>query len=247
MIPKSLLIILSLLSFPMFSQTHMRTVNELINTTDPAWPFVEEWIDSATNRVEILPIDTQKAKDALYHTQVTTRSPMGAIVYMTGGLLIDNGWIRILGSGNAKLTRTLPDWNKGKSFENFGEAPGFLLIADDAIGGFFLLNGGQLGSDTGKVYYWSPDNLQYEPLDLSYTEFLNFCLNGDLEQFYKGYRWINWKTDIATLTGDEVFSFYPYLWTVEGKDLEKITRKKVPVEEQYLFNLDFRKQLGLDK
>lgn len=247
MLSKSILqIIILLLSFPVLSQTNMRPVNELINTTEPAWTFVKQWIDSAVNTVEILPVDTLKAKDALFHTQVTTRSPMGAIVYMTGGLLIDNGWIRLLGSGNDKLTRTLPDWNKGKSFVNFGESPKFLLIADDVIGGFFLLNGGGLGQDMGKVYYWSPDNLQYEALNLSYSAFLNFCLNGDLEQFYKGYRWADWKTDVATMSGDEVFSFYPFLWTVEGKDMEKNTRKIVPVEEQYFINRDSRKQLGFE-
>jgi hypothetical protein len=224
----------------------MRPVDQLINNSESAWIFVQEWIDSAANEVEVLPIDSVKAKDALFHTQVTTRSPMGAVIYMTGGLLIDNGWIRILGSGNDKLTRSLPDWNKGKAFVNFGEPPAFLLIADDVIGGFFLLNGGGLGEDLGKVYYLSPDNLQYEPLNISYTEFLHFCLNGDLEQFYKGYRWASWKTDITNLSGDEVFSFYPYLWSVEGKDPEKNSRKQVPVDEQYTINLDFRKQLGLD-
>jgi len=75
----------------------MRQVEELINKTDPGWIFVDEWIKSAKNKVEILSVDTTKAKDALYKTQVTTRSPMGAIIYMTGGLLIDDGWIRILG------------------------------------------------------------------------------------------------------------------------------------------------------
>jgi len=38
-------------------------------------------------------------KSALVAVQVTTRSPMGAIIYETGGILVDHGWIRILGSG----------------------------------------------------------------------------------------------------------------------------------------------------
>lgn len=76
-----------------------------------------------------------------------------------------------------KLNRTLPDWNKGKSFNEFGERPPFLLIADDAVGGFFALNGGQLGKDPGKVYYLSPDNLQWESLNISYSDFLDFCFN----------------------------------------------------------------------
>lgn len=229
-----------------FAQTKMRSLNELINKTDPGWVFVKEWMDSAKNKVEILPVDTAKAKDALYKTQVTTRSPMGAIVYMTGGLLIDNGWIRILGSGHSKLNRTLPDWNKGKSFKDFGQAAPFLLIADDVIGGFFLLNGGGLGKDLGKVYYFSPDNLEYEPLDLTYTEFLSFCFNNNLDEFYKGYRWTNWKEDVSKLNGDQTFNFFLPLWTKEGKDTNKVSRKAVPVEEQYNLNLDFRKQLGID-
>jgi hypothetical protein len=223
----------------------MRPINELINLSEPAWTFVKQWIDSADNTVEVLSTDTISAKEALFHIQVTTRSPMGAIVYMTGGLLIDNGWIRILGSGNEKLNRTLPDWNRGKTFTDFGEPPPFLFIADDVIGGFFLLNGGGLGPDIGKVYYWSPENLEYEPLNITYTEFLDFCFNGNLEEFYDGYRWTTWKTDIVTLTGDEVFFFFPFLWTKEGENIEENTRKIVPIEEQYTLSLDFRKQLGL--
>lgn len=225
----------------------MRHIEELINEKDSGWTLVTEWIKSAKNKVEILSVDKQKAKDALYKTQVTTRSPMGSIVYETGGILIDNGWIRILGSGNVKLNRSLPDWNLGKSFKEFGQASSFLLIADDAIGGFFLLNGGGLGKDLGKIYYFAPDSLEFEPLNITYTEFLNFCFNNNLEEFYKGYRWKTWKEDIAKLSCDRVFSFVPYLWTKEGKDIEKTSKKDIAIEEQYSLNLDFRKQLGIEK
>jgi len=238
---------LTLLTFTLFSQVKMRPVDELINKTDPGWSLIKQWINSAKNKVEVLSTDTAKAKNALYKIQVTTRSLMGAVVYMTGGILIDNGWIRILGSGNFKLTRTLPDWNKGKTLADFGHQAPYLLIADDVIGGFFLLNGGGLGTDIGKVYYFSPESLEYEPLDLTYSDFLNFCFNGDLDKFYKGLRWKSWKEDISTLSGDNVISFYPYLWTKEGKDIKKSTRKAVPVGEQYLSNIEFRKEVGLEK
>ncbi|WP_207496768.1 DUF2625 domain-containing protein [Aridibaculum aurantiacum] len=241
-------IILSLfVTLTTFGQVKMRPLEELINTEDPGWSLVKEWIKTAKNKVEILPVDTTRAKEALFKTQVTTRSPMGSVVFMTGGLLIDNGWIRILGSGQARLPRTLPDWNKGKSFQEFGEAPNFLLIADDAIGGFFLLNGGGLGKDLGKVYYLSPDNLEYEPLDLTYTDFLFFCFNNNLDKFYKGYRWTNWKEEVKTLSGDKTFNFFPPLWTKEGKDMKKVSRRAIPVEEQYSFSLEMRKQLGIQK
>jgi hypothetical protein len=235
--------ILMLLPMSGFAQNKMRPLDELINKQEPGWVLVKQWIESAKNKVEVLPVDSVKASEALYKTQVTTRSPMGAIVYTTGGLLVDDGWIRILGSGSDKLNRSLPDWNKGKAFQEFGQSPPFLLIADDAIGGFYLLNGGGLGKDAGKVYYWSPDNLEYEPLDLTYTEFLLFCFNNDLEKFYKGNRWKNWRKEVAGLAGDKVFNFYPFLWTKEGKDIEKVSRKAIAVEEQYRLNLDLRRQL----
>jgi len=227
------------------AQVKMRPVDELINKVDPGWTLVKEWIDSAKNKVEILPVDSTRAINALYKVQVTTRSPMGAVVYMTGGILVDNGWIRILGSGSTKLNRTLPDWNKGKSFKEFGDKSDFYLIADDAIGGFYMINGGGLGKDPGKVYYLSPDNLEYEPLDLTYSEFLVFCFNNDLDDFYKGRRWKNWKTDVSKLPTDKVYSFYPPLWSKEGKDITISKRNPVPIEEHYSFSLDLRKKLGL--
>ncbi|TKC09760.1 DUF2625 domain-containing protein [Pedobacter frigoris] len=217
----------------------MRVLDELINNEDSGWPIVQDWIKSAKNKVEVLAVDTSKANKALLHTQVTTRSIMGAIVYHSGGLLIDNGWIRILGSGHEKLPRSLPSWNEGKLKNS-------LLIADDVIGGFFILNGGGLGSDLGKIYYLAPDNLTYEALDRGYSEFLEFCLNGDLEKFYDGLRWKNWRADVSKINGDQVFNFYPFLWTKEGKDINKSSKKVISVEEQYLFNMDAKKQLDTD-
>lgn len=240
------IIILSLFSLTTYGQTKMRSIDELINDKDPGWLLVRNWISSAKNKVEILPVNTNNAKDALYKTQVTTRSPMGSIVYMTGGLLVDNGWIRILGSGSDKVNRSLPEWNRGKTFEDYGQPIPYLLIADDAIGGIFILNGGGLGSDLGKVYYLAPDNLEYEALDLTYTEFLNFCFNENLDEFYKEYRWTNWEKDVAKLKGDQVFSFFPHLWMKEGKDINKVSKKEMPIEENYKLTLEFRNQLGLD-
>jgi hypothetical protein len=230
-----------------FAQQKMKTIEELIGTNESAWIHVKDWIDTAKNKVEILPCDSVKAKEALYKTQVSNHSPMGAIIYSTGGLLIDNGWLRILGSGNEKMKRSLPGWNKGKSFNEVGEKPTFLLIADDAVGGFFAINGGKLGNDAGKIYYLSPDKLQWEPLDLTYSEFLDFCFNGNLTQFYGSLRWTNWKEEVSTLDGDKVYHFMPYLWSKEGKDINKNKRSIVPAEEQYQFNISAREQLGLDK
>jgi Protein of unknown function DUF2625 len=241
-----LFLILLIGNQPAFAQPKMRPLSALINTKEPGWALVKTWIDTAKNKVEILPADSSKAGIALYETQVTTRSPMGAIIFGTGGLLIDGGWIRILGSGSPRLPRSLPDWNRGKTFKEFGDSPPFLLIADDAKGGFFLLNGGGLGKDLGKVYYFSPDDLEFEALDLTYSDFLLFCFNNDLEDFYKPNRWKGWQKDIAKLAGDQAYHIFPPLFSKEGKDIEKDTRNPIPIEELYNYQLDMRRKIGVD-
>jgi hypothetical protein len=161
--------IFTFIGLAVFPQYKMRSIDELINKTDPAWPLIRQLIDSAKNKMKILPADSSSASKALYKTQVTTRSIMGSIVYFTGGLLIDNGWIRLLGSGSPKMQRTLPDWNKGKAFKEFGDPPAFFLVADDAAGGYFAINYGSFGKDLENIYYLSPANLEWPESNFSTT------------------------------------------------------------------------------
>lgn len=221
----------------------MRTA-EVLSADNSGWLVLKGWIDSATHKVEVLPVDTKLAGEALYQTQVTSHSIMGAVIYNTGGILIDGGWIRILGSGGTKLNRSLPGWNKGKTFAEYGERPGFLLVADDVLGGFFAINGGALGNDPGQLYYLAPEKLEWEDLKMGYSDFKNFCFNGNLNKFYEMQRWSGWKNDIANLSGNQGFLFYPYLWTVEGKDISKTRRSVVPIEELYLAKSNVIKQFS---
>ncbi len=203
--------------------TTLRTLAELISP-DSALPLLRDWISAAQNSVATLEPSPARA-DALLRTQVTTRSPMGALVYETGGVLIDHGWLRFLGSGHPRLQRSLPSWNDGK-------ADGFLLFADDAAGGFFALNGGAFDGDTGGVHYWPPDSLSWEALDVGYSEFFAWSLSERLSTFYAPLRWANWRSDLATLAADECVSFYPPLWAKEGS-VEGSDRRRVPIEEAF--------------
>lgn len=223
----------------------MQNVNELINTEEPGWELVRQWIDEATRPVEVLPILSKlQAEDALYQTQVSTRSPMGAIIYETGGILVNNGWIRILGSGSDKLKRSIPEWNKDKSYHAYGEQAGLLLVADDALGGFFCINGGLLGKDVGNIYYFAPDSLDFEPLEINYSQLITFFLSGNIEQFYEGFHWDTEHEDLKMLSADDVFNFSPPLWTVEGKNLNESVKRHVSAEEQFMLNLEFRQGLN---
>jgi hypothetical protein len=222
----------------------MLTLQELVDTKDSGWPVVEEWISLAKNKIEILPCNRQHAENALVNIQISTHSLMGAIIYETGGLLIDNGWIRILGSGCERMKRTLPDWNRGKTFGEFGEPAPYLLVADDAVGGFYAINGGFFGSDTGNMYYFAPEVLKWLPMEIKYSQFLLFCFETDMNDFYENLRWNGWEKDIEGLNPDYAYSFAPFLWTKEGKDINRVSRSIISVEEAYEFNMKMKNILG---
>ncbi|MBN3781878.1 DUF2625 domain-containing protein [Burkholderia sp. Ac-20345] len=207
----------------------MRPLDELVNERESALPNLLEWAAAASHRCEILPA-SDRSGEVLSALQVTTRSPLGAIAYSTGGILVDGGYLRLLGSGHPRLPRDIVGWNEGRS-------SGFLLIADDAVGGFFALNGGALGDDTGSVYYLAPDTLEWEPLEIGYSDFVRWSLGENLHDFYASLRWPGWQADVQHLTTDQCFSFYPFLWTKEGS-VEHSSRKAVSVSELYALHAD---------
>ena len=188
----------------------VRNLRDLISG-DPAWPLVQEWIAAASNRVEVLPASEPARSLALEATQVTTRSPMGAVIFETGGILIDGGWLRILGSGHPRLPRSLPDWNKGRTWTEEHRVPPILLVADDVVGGLFAVNGGGFDGPPGHVHYFAPDRLGWESLESGYSDFLQWTLQGDLEAFYEGQRWPGWLADPAVATPRRV--------SLRGQDL----------------------------
>lgn len=214
----------------------MRPLSELIDTDDPAWPEVQEWIAGATNAVEVLPVNEADRDAALHAIQVTTRSPMGAIVYETGGLLIDHGWLRILGSGHSRLPRSLASWNEGRTMFGDEQPPGYLLVADDVLGGFFAINGGSLGQEMGSVFYFAPDTADWECLDYSYSQFIFWCLQGNLAGFYESLRWPGWEQEISTVGGDQAVFVFPFLFT-KGPSIAERQRSVVPLSE--IFSIHF--------
>ena len=212
-----------------------RSLDELIVAEDPAIDLIKQWVSDATVQCELLPPGHER-EDALLYMQVTTHSTLGALAYDTGGLIIGNGWVRFLGSGHAKLPRTLHGWNSTRT------DGAFFLVGDDAIGGFFALNGGAFGDDLGSMYYWSPDSVEWESLHAGHSDVVAAFMTDYLNQFYQTLRWPTWREDTQKLSTDQCFLFFPFLWTKEGS-LEGSKRSVVPVDEMWNLKVETYRQL----
>lgn len=193
-------------------------------------PLIMSWLEGSERRIELLPCGPGHGEIVLVALQVTTRSPLGAIAYATGGILVDDGWIRILGAGSAKLARSLASWNGLPCGAGEAFLPGAMFVADDAIGGMYALDGGALGGTRGNVCYFAPDTLTWEDTRLGYSDWLHWAFTGDLETFYSGWRWPGWRSEVASLAGTHAYSIQPFPW-LAGKPIVERDRRLIPIRE----------------
>ena len=220
-----------------------RSLIELINTVDPAWPLVQEWISLASNTVEVLKTDRTRSEQVLLYLQVTTRSPLGAVAFETGGLLVDHGCLRFLGSGNKRFRGNLLSWNMNEQTLEKSPLKGACVVAYDALGGFFALNGGAFSEKLGTVYYFGPDTMHWHQFCESYSQLIFWAFTANLEQFYHTMRWSGWENVASTLSGDQGISIFPFLCTERGLPVSERSRNIVPMMELWNLHLDLAQQL----
>jgi hypothetical protein len=162
---------------------------------------------------------------------VTTRSYLGALAWECGGMLLDSGWLRLLGGGAASL----PDIATASSLVEptaDSEAPPLLVVGHDVLGGAFAINGGGLPVGMGEVAYFAPDTVRWEGLGMAHGDFVQWTLTGNTEAFFADLRWVGWQAEVAALRPDQGLSMYPPVWSVEGaSDIRSTSRRVVPWAE----------------
>ena len=215
----------------------MRTAEELISREEHAWSLVQESLQRGGGQVVIRAASVARGQRALAHLQVSTRSPLGAVALEADHIVIDHGWLRILGAGS-KGVWGLVEWNPEP------EDAGFLIVAHDVLGGLFALNGGALPGETGKVVYFAPDALRWEPCGLGFSEFLSWVATERVGQFYGGQRWVGWEVECSRLEPDQGLSVYPFLWA-EGPSIGERSRRRVPMAELWSVAQEVKGKMGL--
>ncbi|MGN8113065.1 DUF2625 family protein [Labrys sp. 22185] len=193
----------------------MKSLDDLIRNDESAYKHISELLSqSGTNNPELIEPAESESKKSLLHYQVTTKSTLGAIIYNTGGLYFDNRWIRIMGSKNSDGVISLLKWNS--NFNKDGERA-YLVFGSDIVGGFFVINSGGISDkNIGGVFYLPPEINEWESLDMGHSDFIDWCFLGNVDDFYRDFRWKGWESEVSKTDMMQIFSFYPFLWTTEG-------------------------------
>jgi hypothetical protein len=223
----------------------MRSLEELVAVDDPALPILESWIAGASNRIEVFRAERAAGERTLLALQVTARSILGAVALHTAGILVDGGWLRILGAGGDRVPRDLAAWNGLPKAEH--RLPGAMLVADDAVGGFFAINGNAFDGPVGNVWYLAPDTLPWEDCGKGYADWLHWACTGDLAGFYESMRWLGWQDEIASLDTSRAISVYPFL-CANGAPIVQRSRRPIPIEEMWsLHAIELPRQFGYNR
>ncbi|MFJ9695451.1 DUF2625 family protein [Kitasatospora sp. NPDC101183] len=234
----------------------MRALEDLIAVDDPAWPVLGPAL-AAAGAVRVLPpADPEEGRRCLLQLQVSARSTLGALVLHTGGLLVDGGWLRVLGGGGgAGGSGDLPGLGRANRFPAAVD-PGWhpaaaLVVGYDVLGGVFALNGhdpaaaGRPGAP-GQMTYFAPDTLAWEAMETGHSGWIAWLLDDRLDQFYDGLRHPGWREETAALGLGEGFTVYPFLWSEEGqRSGAAASRRPAPMSELLGVAGEFARQMGL--
>lgn len=197
----------------MSGQHRRYTAKELLTVSDPAWPELKARIVGGRNGPELLVADPELGKRCLEAIQAPVSTVLGAMSYHVGGVLIDGGWLRLLGCGHARMRGSLLSWNGKGGPTGFPGIAGAVIVAHDVLGGVFAVNGGGLFGQPGELNYFDPAEGRWAPLDVRYPAFVVWALDGDLGQLYADRRWEDWDRDVGALSGDQAVVRTPPPWS----------------------------------
>ena len=213
----------------------------MINIDNNLWQEINNMFISSNRQLVLNSDELENGIKALNVLQVTSKSAIGSIILNTSGIVIDN-WIRILGH-DSNINRGILSYN---SIEENGVATQIdkmLIVADDVVGGVFALNAGKFSEGIGEVWYFAPDTLQWESLEIQYSEFIAWIAQGNIDEFYSTMRWSTWKEECKNVKFNEAILIYPFLWSNEI-ELEKADKKIVTAEELLKINQEYSKKLN---
>jgi Protein of unknown function DUF2625 len=232
----------------------MRDITELVDVPTPSWPLLSDDLASSFTGCVVLAPDADRCRETLLQLQVTARSPLGAIILNTGGILVHDGWLRVYGGSGGGLSG-LPSMAEINGFpetvEEGWQPPAGLIVAHDVLGGVFALNGmdseqhGRPGLP-GSVVYFSPITLTWEDLEMRHGQWLTWLLDGGAAGHYHDVLWPIWRTEVAGLGLRDGISVYPFLWSQEAQqDMASTNRTPAPLAQILDLHAGFCDQLGV--
>ena len=117
-----------------------------------------------------------------------------------------------------------------------------IAVAQDAYGGLFALSCGDFPGDMERLWYYAPDTLAWEMLEMDYSAFLAWVCTEGPRRFYGAFSWADEGEILSRLAIDQGVLFYPFPWTAQY-DAASASKKVIPLDELIELYADIQHQL----
>ena len=198
------------------------------------WTEIESIIKQSNKKMQIFEGDYKTGEKECNRLHIPLDSVLSSIVLHSNGIIVDN-WIRIYGQ-DSSLNNGVFFYNREKDYLN--RMPGMFIVASDVLGGLFAININKFSEKRNKIWYFAPDTLEWECIDMMYNEFVAWSFQGNIDEFYSTMRWENWKDDVKNITLNSAILIYPFLWASEC-DLETASKSVVSLDEIIELNFEY--------
>ena len=201
------------------------------------WQEIIKLADKSERNIKVISGNTEVGQEECEKLGISSDSVLYSVVSNSNGIVVDN-WIRFFGQTSSV--------NNGVYYynDNFQKnTSGLFLVASDVVGGLFAINISRFNNEN-HIWYFAPDTLEWECLNMSYDQLLAWSFQGDIDAFYSVMRWQNWIEDVKDINMNQAMLIYPFLWAKEC-DIETASKKIVPVDELININFDYSSKFGL--
>ena len=199
------------------------------------WKEIEQLFKQSPNNTK-LKLAEVKNNDVIAKLGVNEQSVLGQVIINSDSARV-NDYLNIL-SGNEE-SGIISFNNKMKKYYQGNK----LIVAYDVWGGIFAIGNGDFGENVRTVWYYAPDSLQWECLNINYAEFVAWACSDNIKEFYKSFLWSDINSLLEKVQSEEAILVYPFLWSKEC-DIETADKKIVPIEEVVALNVEYEKKIG---
>ena len=196
------------------------------------WEEIKDIIYKSNKNIDVIDGNKELGTKECIRLNIPSDSVLYSVVTNSNGIIIDN-WIRLWGQ-NSNDNNGIEYYNT--LFRN--DIEGLFLVASDVLGGLFAINTNKFNEGDNYIWYFAPDTLEWECMDMQYNEFLAWSMQGNVDEFYSTMRWKNWREDVNRIGINYALLIYPFLWAREC-DIDKASKKKVNIDEIIKINFEY--------
>lgn len=195
------------------------------------WDEIENMFEKSKNTISVEKSNNRN-QEMLNQLIINEQSVLGQIVLNISQITV-NGYLRVLGGKNiVPINDCIKKYHEGNK----------LIVAYDIFGGIYAIGNGDFEGNKRNIWYFAPDSLEWEALEINYPQFIAWICSDDIKAFYIDFIWNGIENIINDIEKDQVILIYPFLWATEY-NIEVAKKTLIPLEELIAINADYRKRL----